>query len=82
MVEQIENKLLDSLPRILPRPEFVDKLKSRLAESPIFQRRRESGARLVVVLIGLLIGFLLYIVGRSLFMKSSRKEQEAEVSKT
>lgn len=82
MVEQIENKLLNSLPHILPRPEFVDKLKSRLAESPIFQRRHESGARLVVVLVGLLIGFLLYIVGRSIPMKSPRKEQEAEVSKT
>ena len=82
MVEQIENKLLNYLPHILPSPEFVDKLKSRLAESPIFQRRHESGARLVVVLVGLLIGFLLYIVGRSISIKSPRKEQEAEVSKT
>lgn len=77
--EAMESQLEAALGLLSPRPEFVQRLKTRLTSEPevVIDEHRNQAAAFVIATIGLFSGaFLVWLVYfiRSLFIKGSSRE--------
>lgn len=61
---KIESKFTQLVSQVKPNPDFVDQLKAKLVNSPYYYGRRERSVRWFFLLSGLLIGLLLFLLGR------------------
>jgi hypothetical protein len=62
----MEKAISNKLPEIMPNPDFVEHLKHQLTNSTLFKSHREKSAKIVILLLGLLVGILLLILTRLL----------------
>lgn len=68
----LENSLKQKLHPVEPNQHFVQKLRTRLEESPILYRQRRTAATLLTIAGGLLIGLIIFLIGRG-FLRQSGK---------
>jgi hypothetical protein len=69
---ELENSLKRQLQPVQPNRQFVNKLKTRLEESNIFDQQQRTAATLLTIAGGLMIGLAIFLIGRG-FLSESEK---------
>lgn len=62
----LERSLKSRLNPVQPDQGFVGNLRSRLEDSPIYQQQRETAYLLLSVASGLLVGLVVFLIGRGI----------------
>jgi hypothetical protein len=62
----LEQALKSRLTPVKPDQNFVGSLRSRLEDSPIYQQKRETAYFLLSIASGLLVGSLIFIIGKGI----------------
>lgn len=70
----LENSLKTKLQSVEPNQHFVNKLRTRLEESPILYRQRRTAATFLTIAGGLLIGLVIFLIGRGFLNQSSEAQ--------
>jgi hypothetical protein len=70
-IKALENTLMDRLHPIEPNQKFIGELAKDLAEASFNRRQRRLGQSLLISLGGLMIGWLIFWIGRE-FVKGEQ----------
>lgn len=62
----LEQSLKARLSPVKPDQNFVGNLRSRLEDSPIYQQQRETAYFLLSIASGLLVGSLIFLIGKGI----------------
>lgn len=68
----LENKLKQDLHPVEPNQRFIQKLRTRLEDSPILMRQQRVAATLLTVAGGLLIGLAVFLIGRGFLRQTGQ----------
>lgn len=67
----LEKSLRLGLHPVKPDQDFVGNLRSRLENSPVYQQQRETAYSLLTVAVGLLVGLIIFLVGKGFLQELS-----------
>lgn len=67
----LENALKHKLHPVQPNQHFVQKLRSSLEQSNILDRQKRTAATFLTIAGGLLIGLVIFLIGRGFLRKPS-----------
>lgn len=60
----LEQSLKTQLNPVHPNGKFVRDLKARLEEATIYDQKRRTAGKLLTIAIGLLVGLVIFLIGR------------------
>ena len=63
----LEQSLKNRFQPIKPDQKFVGELRSRLEESPVYQRQRKTAYFLLSVAGGLFVGLIIFLIGKGFY---------------
>ena len=66
----LEDSLKNQLHPIQPNRQFVKKLSTRLENSNLLNRQRRTAATLLTIAVGLLVGLVIFLIGRGFLSES------------
>jgi hypothetical protein len=66
----LEQRLRSKLHPIKPDQKFVGDLRLRLEDTPFYQRQKNSAYTILSVVGGLLVGLIIFLIGRGLLQET------------
>ena len=71
-LSQIERSLRTKLEPVVPNEQFIGGLRQRLEDSPIYQKQRRLAASLLSIAFGLVVGLIIFLLGRGLVSETEK----------
>lgn len=66
----LEHDLRSRLSAVTPDRKFVNNLRQRLEESPVYLQQRRTAAKMLTIAAGLMVGLVVFLIGRGLMRET------------
>ncbi len=67
----LEHTLRSRLSPVKPDQKFVNSLRTRLEESPVYSQQRRTAAKMLTIAAGLMVGLVVFLIGRGLMRETA-----------